>query len=201
MARIGRVIRMVSIRGNPVRVVLSARLLYPAALIWLILEVVVLILVGQQIGGLELFGLIALSALIGAIVVAKAGARAWRALRVDAAEGIVPGRDLGNPVIFLVAGLLLIFPGLLASVVALLAILVLPLTRAVIGAVFGLVFGIRTIPGVVPGQPMPGMGKRRGPGTSPEDELIRGDVVEGDIIDGEIIEETPPGDHPEGPGR
>lgn len=179
----------------PGRPGLGGRLLGVAALLWLLLELVVVIYVGAQIGALAVIGVLALSSLLGAIVVARAGSRAWAALRTDAAEGIVPGRELGNPVILLVCGIFLILPGLVSSALSLLAILLLPLTRMVTKVVFRGVFGVRMPPGVVPGQPMPhdvrfgpGPHQRSGAGES----RGRSAGAEEDIIEGEIIEETPP---------
>lgn len=179
--------------GGPLRIVLGARFVPILTLIWLILELLVLIWVGGLIGALETLGIVVLSALLGFVVVAKAGSRAWAALRTDATEGIVPGRDLGNPVILLVAGVFLIIPGLISSALSILAMVLLPATRVIVRFVFRVLFGVRMPPGVVPGQPMPGSAayrerRRAGKaGTAASEETI-----EGEIIEGEIIEESPP---------
>lgn len=173
--------------GTPIRAAAGGRLLYILGLVWLLFEVVVVILVGARIGVLSVIGLLALSTLLGIIVVARAGSRAWTALRADANQGIVPGRELGNPVILLVAGIFLILPGLVSSALSIIAIILLPLTRTLIKTIFRVLFGVRMPPGVVPGQPIPGM---RG---STEREHAD------DVIEGEIIDETPPPEDPEPP--
>lgn len=162
------------------RLTLAALLLVP------LLEIIGIILVSREVGGWPTFLLIVLGAGIGLLLVTRAGARAWRALRTDVREGVVPGRTVGDPVLVLLGGLLLIFPGFLTDVLGLL--LVLPWTRPLARAWFRTVAGRRMPAGVVPGQPPPGMPQR------PRD----GDVIEGEVID----EPEPPGPHagpPSGP--
>lgn len=148
-----------------------------------LLEIVGIVGVSRGIGGWWTFLLLLLGAVAGVIVVSRAGARAWRALRQDATEGIVPGRDVGDPALMLLGGLLLIFPGFLTDLVGLL--LLLPVTRSGARAGFRLVFGRRVPAGVVPGQPVPGMSAfRRSPaGSAP-----------GEVIEGEVVAEWPPGE-------
>jgi UPF0716 protein FxsA len=164
-----------------VRLTLAALLLVP------LLEIIGIILVSREVGGWATFLLIVLAAGIGLLLVTRAGVRAWRALRTDVQEGVVPGRTVGDPVLVLLGGLLLVFPGFLTDVIGLL--LVMPWTRPLARAWFRAVVGRRMPAGVVPGQPPPGMPDRH---------------RDRDVIEGEIVHEEPPppgrSDGPPSPG-
>ena len=57
------------------------------------------------------------TAVIGSILVRRAGAAAWARLRSKVAAGGVPGREVGDGAAILVAGALLISPGFLTDAI------------------------------------------------------------------------------------
>jgi len=156
------------------RAPLRVRLILAGWLLLVLAEIVGIALVSRGIGGWPTFLLLVLAAAVGFYLVSRSGARAWRALRTDVREGVVPGRSVGDPVLVLLGGLLLAFPGFLSDILGLL--LVLPFTRPLARSWFRSVVGRRMPPGVVPGQPPPGPVPRR----------------DDDIIEGEVLDEQPP---------
>jgi UPF0716 protein FxsA len=92
-----------------------------------VLELVVAIEVGRAVGALATVGALLLIAVIGLMVVRREGAAAWRSLNHSVRTGEPPSRDLADATVLMLAGLLLIVPGFITDVFALL--LLFPLTR------------------------------------------------------------------------
>ena len=93
----------------------------------LVLELVVVVAVASWIGvGWTLLVLLA-GSLLGALLVRREGARAWRSLRTAVAEGRPPGSAALDGVLVLTGGLLVLFPGFVTDLLALLCLL--PPTR------------------------------------------------------------------------
>ncbi|KQT42923.1 hypothetical protein ASG43_15325 [Aureimonas sp. Leaf454] len=88
-----------------------------------ILEIAVLILVGEQIGLLATLGIVLGSAVLGALLLKRQGFAALGRIRAEAAAGRVPGRDIVHGVMIVVAGVLLLLPGLIGDAVGLLLFL------------------------------------------------------------------------------
>jgi UPF0716 protein FxsA len=93
-----------------------------------LVELAVFVQVSQWIGFLDAFGLLLVISVIGVLIVRSQGLGVWRRVRAQIRQGIVPTADLVNGLLILVAGLLLILPGFVSSVVGLL--LLLPPVRA-----------------------------------------------------------------------
>lgn len=102
-------------------------LLVLAFLVVPIAEIYVIIQVGQAIGGWQTLVLLVLESMLGAWIVRREGARAWRALRQALSGGGLPSRELLDAALVLVGGTLMLAPGFLTDAAGIL--LVLPLTR------------------------------------------------------------------------
>ncbi|MFD8913919.1 FxsA family membrane protein [Streptomyces sp. NPDC059575] len=113
--------------GRPRRSALRRRLPLGIAA-WLVLEIWLLILVADAAGGLAVFLLLVAGFVAGAVVVKRAGRRAFRnldeALRRGAApsDGTAPTSGGGNGLLML-AGLLLMIPGIASDAAGLLLLL------------------------------------------------------------------------------
>ncbi|TXS28700.1 FxsA family protein [Streptomyces sp. ms191] len=120
-----------------------ARTFLPLALaVWLVLEIWLLVVVAGAIGGLAVFGLLVGGAVLGAVVIKRAGRRAFgnltrtfqqaqEAVRTGAAPSAErEGADDRNGFLML-GGLLLMIPGLITDVVGLL--LLVPPVRSFLG--------------------------------------------------------------------
>jgi len=90
-------------------------------------ELAVIITVGKSIGVLTTLLLLLAFSLSGAWLAKREGLAAWRRLQFALAEGRVPGREVADGAIILLAGALLLTPGFLTDLVGLL--LLVPLTR------------------------------------------------------------------------
>lgn len=93
-----------------------------------LLELYVLIQVGQVIGALPTIGLLVVVSVLGAGLLRREGARSWRAFREVTARGGVPAREVADGALVLLAGALLVTPGFVSDVFGLL--LLLPPIRA-----------------------------------------------------------------------
>lgn len=95
-----------------------------------IIELAVIIQVGQAIGAFNTIGALLLISFAGAWLVRHEGIGVWRRFQHQVHQGIVPGREIADGVMILVAGALLMTPGFVTDAVGLL--LLLPPVRAAI---------------------------------------------------------------------
>lgn len=82
-----------------------------------VVEIVVLIKVGQQIGALATVALIFLTALIGVALLRQQGYSALRRAREKMAEGALPAQEMVEGLFLAVGGALLLTPGFVTDVV------------------------------------------------------------------------------------
>jgi len=92
-----------------------------------LLEIAIVIRVGQVIGGWPTVLLLLAESLLGAVIVRREGARSWAALRSTFRSGRLPTRELADGALVLVGGTLLLTPGFLTDIAGF--FLVLPITR------------------------------------------------------------------------
>ena len=76
-----------------------------------IVEIYVIIQVGQVIGPWWTILLLIADSIIGSWLLRREGGRAWQALRTALAEGRMPARELADGVLIVVGGTLMISPG------------------------------------------------------------------------------------------
>ncbi|MFF8728728.1 FxsA family membrane protein [Streptomyces sp. NPDC015171] len=96
---------------------------------WLVLEIWLLTLVAGAAGGLTVFLLLLAGFVAGAVVIKRAGRRAFQSLNEALQQGGSPARGGGNGLMML-GGLLLMIPGLVSDVAGLLLLLP-PVQKAV----------------------------------------------------------------------
>jgi UPF0716 protein FxsA len=92
-----------------------------------ILEIFVIIQVGQLIGGWQTVVLLLAESALGAWLVKNEGRRTWTELRSTVQRGRLPGRELADAALVLVGGTLLLTPGFVTDVFGFFC--VLPVTR------------------------------------------------------------------------
>jgi UPF0716 protein FxsA len=170
-----------------------------AFLIVPIVEIYVIVQVGQQIGALPTVLLLIFESALGAWIVRHEGRRAWRALQMAATSGQLPSKELADAALVLVGGTLLLTPGFVTDVVGF--FFVLPPTRPLARRL--LVWFLARRAAVVvtrfgPTGPAggPAYGRPRGPGR----------VVPGEVVRDEPVDPSPgpPGEEPpddRSPGR
>lgn len=93
-----------------------------------LVEIVLLVLVGQRLGVWPVLGVVVATAALGAALMRREGMRSWRAIDTALRQGQVPTRPMSDAALALAGGVLLILPGLIGDVVGLLCLL--PVTRA-----------------------------------------------------------------------
>lgn len=94
-----------------------------------LVELYVIVQVSGAIGFLSTIALLVVIAAIGAALVKAEGLRVWRRFQEQVDAGQVPEREIVDGVLILVGGALMLAPGFVSDVIALL--LVVPFTRAV----------------------------------------------------------------------
>ncbi|SIQ99241.1 UPF0716 protein FxsA [Aeromonas sp. RU39B] len=85
-----------------------------------LLEMLVLIKVGGVIGALPTIALVILTAVVGSSLVRSQGVRTLLEAQSKMQQGILPGREMLSGLLLALAGLLLIIPGFVTDMVAVL---------------------------------------------------------------------------------
>lgn len=144
-------------------------------------EIYLLIQVGQVIGALWTVLLLVAAGFLGSFLVKQEGSRAWRALQQALAEHRMPARELADGALILVGGTLLLTPGFLSDAVGLFCVLPVtrPLARRLLTRLVSrkLLAGATTSLGVSAPFGTEGGRARRRPGTD-EESVVRGEVVD-----------------------
>jgi UPF0716 protein FxsA len=149
-----------------------------------VVEIYVLIQIGQVIGAWWTVLLLVADGVLGSWLLKREGRRSWEALRQALDDRRMPARELADGALVLVGGTLLITPGFVTDVAGLFC--VLPFTRPVARTALTRYVVRRLLsgpgPAGYPGQGQAGgrtrqtgAGGRPRPGT---DEVVRGEVVD-----------------------
>ncbi len=165
----------------------------PALLVLLLVvvplvEIYLLVQVGQVIGALPTIALLVVMSVLGAWLLRREGAKTWSAFRTAVSSGRVPAREVADGALVILGGALLLTPGFATDVVGL--AFVLPVSRAFFRRLLtGLVARRLGVPGVVGGMAAEHLRTRR---------RRPGGVVEGEVVDPPRNADGPPpaGDGP-----
>lgn len=152
-----------------------------------LVELVVLVLVGQQIGFWWTLALVVGVGLVGAWLGRRESGRTYRALQEAVRSGKAPADEVTDAILVMIGAFLLVLPGFVSDLLGLVA--VLPFTRPAARRLFQAAVARqagRVTAGVVGGPGPAGMS------WGPTTRSRRGG---GEVIEGEVVEETPP------PGR
>jgi UPF0716 protein FxsA len=144
---------------------LTTAALFVAFVVVPLIEIYVLIQVGQVIGPWWTILLLVLDSLLGSWLIKREGGRAWQALRTALETGRMPARELADGALILVGGTLMLSPGFVTDALGIL--LILPFTRPV---------ARRLLTRVVAQRLMSRNARRPGPGSG-------GSVVRGEVVD------------------
>jgi UPF0716 protein FxsA len=139
-----------------------------------ILELYVIIQVGQEIGALWTIAILVADSILGSLLLRAQGRSAWRRFNAALSAGRPPAREVLDGVLIVFGGALLLTPGFATDVGGLL--LLIPPTRAVIRRVLVRRLAKRVVV-AVPGGAVPPRGGRR-PGAVDDD--IEGTATEVD---------------------
>ncbi|MEU4606170.1 FxsA family protein [Kribbella sp. NPDC023972] len=159
-----------------------------ALLVVPILEIYVIIQIGQVIGGWPTVGLLLVESALGAWLIKREGRRAWNALQNALQTGKMPGRELSDAALVLVGGTLLLTPGFVTDVFGF--FFVLPFTRPL--ARRGLsAFLSRRLTTQLGGANLTGFIPGAGPTGPTGPTTARPGPAAGDVIQGEVIDPDP----------
>ena len=102
-------------------------LLLAAFIVVPIVEIYVIIQVGQVIGPWWTILLLIADSILGSWLIKREGGRAWRALRSALDSGRMPAKELADGALILIGGTLMLSPGFVTDAFGIL--LILPMTR------------------------------------------------------------------------
>lgn len=146
----------------------AALLLLLAFVVMPVLEIYVLIQVGQVIGAWWTILLLVLDSVLGAWLIKREGRRAWLALREQVETGRMPHKELADGALVVLGGALMLSPGFVTDALGIL--LILPVTRPLFRGLLAAYAGRQVVRRT--GFTAPGNGTRPGP-----------DVVQGEVVD------------------
>jgi len=95
-----------------------------------LVELYVIIQVGQAIGAVPTIALLLLDSVLGSLLMRSQGRAAWRRFQAAVAEGRTPAREVLDGVLVIFGGAFLLTPGFVTDVVG--VFLLLPPTRALV---------------------------------------------------------------------
>ena len=156
----------------------TAVLLFLAFVVMPVLEIYVLIQVGQVIGPWWTILLLVLDSVLGTWLIKREGRRAWHALREQLETGRMPHRELADGALIVLGGALMLSPGFVTDAFGVL--LILPVTRPLFRRLLTSYAASRVSVGFA-GPGFPGTpGGPGGPGNStrPGPDVVQGEVVE-----------------------
>ena len=133
-----------------------------------LLEIYVIIQVGQVIGAWWTILLLVADSIFGGWLIKREGGRAWRALREALGSGRMPATEIADGALILIAGTLMLTPGFVTDALGI--VMVLPVTRPVFRRVLSGIVARRLL---APNATHPGPGPASGP-------VVRGEVVDDD---------------------
>ena len=140
-----------------------------------LVEIYVLVQVGQVIGAGWTIALLLLDGLLGTWLIKHEGGRAWRALRDALDSGRMPATELADGALILIGGTLMLAPGFVTDAFGVL--LILPFTRPLFRRLLAAAVARRLTVGILDVRPQ----ERRSPGAGPaEGPVVRGEVVDDD---------------------
>jgi UPF0716 protein FxsA len=136
-----------------------------------LIEIYVLIQVGQVIGAWWTILLLVADSVFGTWLIRREGGRALAALRTALESGQMPARELADGALILIGGTLMLSPGFVTDAFGIL--LILPITRPVFRGALTRIVTARLITA-----PRARDARRPGPGS--EGSVVRGEVVDDD---------------------
>ena len=154
-------------------------LLFIAFIVVPIVEIYVLIQVGQVIGPWWTILLLIADSILGSWLIKREGGRAWRALQLALNSGRMPAKELADGALILIGGTLMLTPGFVTDAFGIL--LILPFTRPVFRRLLTTVVTRKLlVVGTDAAAGFAGPGNARRPGPGPEGPVVQGEVIDED---------------------
>ena len=151
-----------------------------------IVEIAVIVRVGQVIGAWPTVLLLVLESLLGAWLIKREGRRAWDSLRGAGTTGRLPSRELADAGLVLVGGTLLLTPGFVTDVVGF--FLILPVTRPLARRMLAWFVARRATAAIGRRTGIPPSAWQGGTGGTSGGSASRGS---GPVVPGEVVRDVP----------
>jgi UPF0716 protein FxsA len=149
-----------------------------------LVEIYLLIQVGQLLGALPTVLLLLTMSVIGGVLLKREGTRTWQAFRTALGRQRLPATEVADGALVIFGGALLLTPGFATDLVGLLC--VLPGSRGVVRRVLtGLLVKRLGLVGVAGAFAAERYSGRRDPRGS---QVVEGHVVEGQVVEGQVVE-------------
>ncbi|HVM28138.1 MAG TPA: FxsA family protein [Mycobacteriales bacterium] len=152
-----------------------------------LVEIALLIQVGQWLGTLPTLALLVGMSVLGGVLLKREGTRTWRAFRAALGRGSVPASEVADGALVIFGGALLLTPGFATDLVGLAC--VLPGSRAVVRKALMAVavrrFGPAGMAGAFAADRL--AARRRGAGARSAAHRA-GPVVDGSVVDGSVVD-------------
>lgn len=148
-----------------------------------LLEIFVLVQVGQVIGPWWTILLLIVASVLGTLLIRSEGSRAWRALTEALQTGRMPAREIADGALILIGGTLMLAPGFVTDAFG--VFLILPFTRPLARSALTRVVTRRLL-----GAGFPTAGPGGGGGTTKRPGSGGSSVIQGEVVD------DPPRDQP-----
>src|ERR1700712_1637173 len=142
-----------------------------------LVEIYVIIQIGQVIGAWWTILLLIADSIFGSWLVKREGGRAWKALQFALQERRMPAKELADGILILVGGILMLTPGFVLDILG--ALFILPFTRPIGRRILTGVITRRLVGASVPigSQDTPWTRQRPGP-VDPDNGVVQGEVVD-----------------------
>jgi len=95
-----------------------------------VVELYILIEIGQQIGAFTTIGIIVLTGIVGAYLVKNQGFMVLKKIQYDLNQNILPGDSLLQGIIILAGGIFLLTPGFITDIIGF--IFLIPISREIV---------------------------------------------------------------------
>ncbi len=141
-----------------------------------LLEIFVLVQVGQVIGPWWTILLLIVASVLGAMLIRREGSRAWRALTEALQTGRMPAREIADGALILIGGTLMLAPGFVTDAFG--VFLILPFTRPLARTALTRVVTRRLL-----GAGFPNTGPSGGGSTTKRPGSGDGTVIQGEVVD------------------
>jgi UPF0716 protein FxsA len=153
-----------------------------------LLELALLLWIGSRVGVLPTVALILLTGVLGAALARHQGFATWRRFDAALSEGRLPGRELAEGLLILVAGAVLLTPGVLTDAAGFL-ILVPAVRKPLIDRVVRAARRRMVVAGPRPGDSSEAGSPTGAPGSGSAGGSEPGDVIEAEF---EVVDPEPP---------
>ena len=140
-----------------------------------IVEIYVIVQVGQEIGAWQTVALLLIESAIGVWLLKREGRRTWQELRLALNQARVPAKELADAALVLIGGTLLVTPGFVTDVVGFFC--VLPFTRPLARRLLLAYISRRVARGTIRVVAGPGSGFRQRSSTVVDGEVVNGGRV------------------------